>query len=101
MPYVVLGIIFAIGVANGFVNIIINTILQVTTPSEIRGRIFGIVGTITASITPLAMGLTGIIADMTGQNIPVIYIICGIIMFLLSLILVTSKDFRAFVGTEI
>ena len=100
-PYVVLAVVLAIGVANGFTNIIISTILQVTTPSEIRGRVFGIVSTITASITPLAMGLTGLIADLTGQNIPVIYIVSGITMFLICLALVVNRDFRAFVGTEI
>lgn len=86
------------GMMSGFVMVNITTLLQITTPSEMRGRIFGVLGTIAGALTPLAMGLSGVIADLTGQNIPLIYVSCGIIAAFLAAIVALNPDFRAYLA---
>jgi MFS family permease len=94
-------IAFAIvGVLNGFVNVNIITVLQITTPSEIRGRVFGLLGTLSAGLMPLSMGLTGVVADALGQNVPLIYFACGCTSAVLSLAVSLSSNFREFLGYE-
>lgn len=43
-PLAVAAVTIGIGAASGFLNINVSTILQITTPSEIRGRVFGLLG---------------------------------------------------------
>jgi DHA3 family macrolide efflux protein-like MFS transporter len=89
-----------IGTANGFVNINIITLLQISIPSELRGRIFGLLTTLKAGLTPIALGLGGVIGDLTGRNIPLIYGTCGIILIVLSVILSLLRPFRRFLSGE-
>lgn len=95
------GALFFIGgIFNGFVMITIMTILQLTTPSNIRGRVFGTLTTISASIAPLGMGVGGFLYDMSGHNIALIYIGCGVVMIFLVTLISFSKDFRKFIAFE-
>jgi MFS family permease len=88
------------GGVGGLVGILITTLLQITTPGEIRGRVFGFLATIAGSITPIAMGLTGIIADALDQNIPLIYASCGAILFAVSALIASRREFRMFLAFE-
>ncbi len=90
----------AFGMSAGIVNINTMTILQLTTPSQIRGRVFGLLGTIAAGLSPISMGLAGVIADMTGQNIPLIYLVSGLLAVFLTLAVTTDRHFRAFVSFD-
>lgn len=88
------------GFMNGFTAINITIILQLTTPSEIRGRVFGLLGTLIGAITPIAMGLSGVVADLVDKNIPIIYITCGIFMATFSIIVALNKNYREFLSFE-
>ena len=88
------------GATGGFVIVNITTILQITTPGDIRGRVFGLLGTISGGLTPIAMGLAGVVADLVGQNIPLIYGCCGAIMAALSLVTLLNRQVRDFLGYE-
>jgi len=98
---VVLGLAFLGGGASGFNGVTIGTIVQASTPSEIRGRVFGIMGMITGSLAPLGMGLSGIVADLSGLRIGLVYVSCGTAMLVIALFLVSSQHFRRFVSYEI
>ena len=97
---VALLVIFFTGVLNGFFNINVITLLQISTPGEIRGRIFGLMSTLSMGLTPISMGLSGVVADLTGQNIPAIYVSCGMVMLLLTIALYMSREFREFLACE-
>lgn len=84
------------GFLGGFVNINIITLLQIYTPQDMRGRVFGLLTTISGAASPLAMGLSGVVADLLEKNIPIVYIGCGVIMGLFMLYTITNKEFRAF-----
>jgi MFS family permease len=88
------------GGMGGMVTVTITTIIQTTTPGEIRGRVFGLLSTISSSLAPLAMGLAGVVADLTGKNIPLIYVACGVIMGLLSVLVSLNRQFRDFLAFE-
>jgi len=88
------------GATSGFFMILLTTIVQATTPSEIRGRVFGLLATISGAITPIAMGVTGPLADLTGQNIPLIYVACGVIMLILSVLVCSSRAMRRYLAYE-
>jgi DHA3 family macrolide efflux protein-like MFS transporter len=89
-----------IGITGGFVMVNITTLVQLTTPSEIRGRVFGVLSTISGGLAPLAMGLAGIAADLANQNIPLIYLVSGIMMTLLSILVCLSRDLRSFLAYQ-
>jgi hypothetical protein len=76
------------------------TILQITTPSEIRGRVFGLLGTIAAGLMPVGMGLAGVVADMTGNNIPAIFMACGAIVSIVTIIIAMGREFREYLAFE-
>jgi MFS family permease len=99
-PVLALVLMIIIGVFNGFFHINIYTLLQIAIPSEIRGRAFGLLITLTGGLTPLSMGLSGIIADLVNQNIPLIYAVSGIITLSLTIITSFSKNFRSFLRSE-
>ena len=89
-----------LGMLNGYFNINIITVLQLVIPGEIRGRVFGLFITLTAGLTPVSMGLSGIIADLVHQNIPLIYAVCGLITLFFSLVMAFNRDFRQFLQLD-
>ena len=99
-PVPVASLAFIAGNTTGFVSVHIMTILQVSTPGEIRGRVFGLLATISGCITPLGMGLGGVIASVTGKNIPLIYVICGCCILILTLWGASSHLLREFLAYE-
>lgn len=96
MPLIALVIMTILGIMIGTINITAITILQVTTPSEIRGRVFGLLITLSNGLSPIAMGISGIVADSTNHNIPLIYTCCGGVMFLISIWLLMNQKVRNF-----
>jgi MFS transporter, DHA3 family, macrolide efflux protein len=96
IPSVVLVVIFLVGLTAGIFMVKATTILQMAASSEIRGRVFGLLGTLTSGLAPLGMGIGGVIADLANKNIPAIYAVCGILVFLLSIAMAFSKEARDF-----
>lgn len=99
-PFVALLMAFLGGATGGFVTVNITTILQLTTPNEVRGRVFGLLGTISGSLAPIAMGLAGVVADLVNQNVPLIYLACGAAMTILSVAVLLNQDVRDFLAHE-
>jgi MFS family permease len=87
-----------LGALNGFFNINVITVLQLVIPGEIRGRIFGLFMTLTSGLTPISMGVSGIVADLVNQNIPLIYACCGIITLVVSILMAFNKGLRDFLS---
>ena len=100
LPIVALIIMFVSGFLRGFVSVNISVTLQLTTPSEIRGRVFGLLSMISGSLAPIGMGLGGMIADLVNKDIPLIYKTCGAIMVCLTIAAASSKSFRDYLATD-
>lgn len=88
---------FVVGIMMGIINLNMLTILQTSTPSEIRGRVFGLIGTVTGALVPIGMGLTGIVADLTHKNLTLIFSVCGGGLLFTSIFLFINRDFRNFI----
>lgn len=88
------------GIVNGLTDVYVTSVIQVSTPGDIRGRVFGLLGTIAASIAPVAAGLSGVIADLTGQNIPAIYVGSGLMMATAAVLAALNPPLRAFLIRE-
>jgi MFS transporter, DHA3 family, macrolide efflux protein len=95
-PYIVLGVIFLVGLLAGIFMVKATTVLQIASSSAIRGRVFGLLATLTSGLAPLGMAIAGVIADLANKNIPAIYATCGVLVLALSIAMAFSKEARDF-----
>ncbi|MDZ7335931.1 MAG: MFS transporter [candidate division KSB1 bacterium] len=98
--YLALALAFFGGFFSGYISVNITTILQWTTPSEIRGRVFGVLTTLVGAVTPVAMGLSGIVADLIHRDLPMIFVFCGAIMAVSSMLIALNQNYRAYLSYE-
>jgi DHA3 family macrolide efflux protein-like MFS transporter len=96
---VVLILAAAIGATSAMVNIYALSILQATTPPELRGRVVGLLGTVTGALTPVGMLLGGVLGDLSGKNIPLVYGGCGVAA-LLTTSFVLRRRVRDFLASD-
>jgi len=97
--YWLLPLTFVAGVSNAIVNMMIQTIMQATVPSENRGKVFGILGTVSGALMPLAMAASGVAAALFGLR-PTIVFSFGVLVFS-ALPLILDRNFRTFINTDI
>lgn len=88
------------GFISGVFNITTLTLIQLTTPEALRGRMFGLLNTLVMGLTPISMGITGIVADVIGQNVSVMFLVCGGVLVLVSIIVSANRAFREFLAFE-
>lgn len=93
-PLVAAMIQFFIGLVMGASGILITSALQLGTPAYIRGRVFGLMGTLGAALMPISMGLAGVFTDMLNQNVALIFVFMGAGMFLCVPIVAFNKGFH-------
>jgi len=93
--YFSLFIMLTIGTLNGYMGVMIMGIIQTKTISSMRGRIFGLMGIVTGGLTPIGMGLSGVVFDLVDQSIPTIYIGTGVILLCISMVIYFNKNFHA------
>ncbi len=97
-PIVALTVFTLIGTFGAFFNIIFYTAVQLSTPSELRGRVFSVMDTISIGLMPLGMGITSIVADFTGRKVPVMFLCAGLIVMVWSVYNLTKRDSRRFLN---
>ncbi len=88
------------GLATGYVTVNITALIQVTTPSEIRGRVVGLLAALSSALTPIGSGLAGIVAELLGKNVAVVFIACGALTAAVAVFLSTRRSYRAIMSTE-
>lgn len=99
-PLAALSLVFLGGFTSGYVSVNIAVTLQITTPSEIRGRVMALLATLVGSLMPIGMGLGGYIGDLFDKNIPLIFGSCGVIMAILTIIAAMNKNFRDYLAYD-
>lgn len=89
-------ILFVAGVGNALINIFIGSIVQMTTPVEMRGKVFGLLSTLSQGLTPIAMALGGIL----GGILPIQLVLVGCMTFsaMCFMPVVLSPKFKAFMN---
>jgi len=98
--YLMIFLGFLNGLFTGFILVFFMTIVQVATPSEKRGRVVGILATINSLFTPIAIGISGRLVDILDKNVPIIFIVSGVIMTVIVIIVAFNPQFRAFLATD-
>ena len=91
---------FASGLSFGIVNIYLITLLQLSTPKELRGRVLGLLATLAGGLMPIGTALGGWLGDLTGKNIPLIFGAVGVLAALVTLTLATRRECRRFLAQE-
>jgi MFS transporter, DHA3 family, macrolide efflux protein len=91
-------IVFIIGGCNSVIGVILQTVLQVTTPPNNRGKVFGTLGALSSSLWPLGMAFSGVAASLIGLRET--FIVSSCMMLLLSVPIIFSRYFRQFLNTE-
>ena len=99
-PWAAMSWIFAAGAMTGFNTIHALTLAQVTTPSELRGRVAGLFETLGLSTMPLAAAVAGVVADLLHRNIPLVYYGCGVALIAVALLQAGKSEVRDFLAHE-
>lgn len=84
---------FLIGSALIFINLPFFIMLQRETPDEYRGRVNGLLGTMSLSISPIGMLLGGMLIDFLPSII--LPLICGLLFLILSIVLHKRSEFKS------
>jgi DHA3 family macrolide efflux protein-like MFS transporter len=86
------------GLFNAVLNALIMAVLQMTTPQNMRGKVFGLLGTLAGGLTPLAMALGGVLAEFI--SIRLLISASFILTFLSFLPLAFSPAVRRYVNFD-
>jgi len=100
-PVPALAVTFGMGACSSMINIFFLTLVQLSTPAEMRGRVMGLVLALTGAASPLGMAGGGILADLTGQRVPGIFVSVGLLASGLVLASASRPSFRAFLETDV
>lgn len=78
-----ISIVFVFGVVNAILNVPIKVLLQRLIPDNLRGRVFGLLGTLSQSLVPISFSLAGFLLDIIPAYF--LFIISGILSFALTI----------------
>ncbi len=81
-PALALLLLFTVGLADGFINVGLVTVLQTATAPEMRGRVFGVLRTVSDALAPASLALTGVVADLVHREVAGLFVVCGVVVML-------------------
>jgi MFS family permease len=97
-PVHALALLAVAGACNGFFSVGAITILQERTPDAVRGRVFGLAHTLAMGLTPLAMLITGVVAEATQCDARAVYRTCGAVLMVVTGVAWRSRALRDYLG---
>ena len=86
--------VIGMGTCYAIMGVLIRSVIQRSTPSDIRGRVFGLLATATLALAPFSIGLAGIVGDLIDHNVSLIYTVCGICSLITVCLLLFSRGFQ-------
>ncbi len=66
--YIAMFLLFLLGIFNSFVSVPANTILQADSQADLRGRVYGVLTSMTGGVSFLPVVFSGILADVVGVD---------------------------------
>ena len=89
-------ILFLLGIMNGYISIVLITLLQKNTPADMMGRLMSLVMFSSMGLVPISQALAGFLFKI---SIEYVFLGCGILIVLLAIVAALSKEVRNF-GVE-
>ena len=93
--YLAVGLMFVIGFANPITNGPLFAVVQSSVAPEMQGRVFTLIGSVAAAMSPLGLIIAGPLADRFG--VQTWYIVAGVVTLLMG---VSGFFIPAIVGIE-
>lgn len=91
-------LLFSAGLLSGAINVFVITLVQLESPSEMRGRVLSIVFALAQAAMPAGMALGCIAGDLTGMRVPAIFAVFGTAGFLVCAVALGSAPLRRLLG---
>lgn len=66
--YIAMFLLFLLGIFNSFISVPANTILQADSQANLRGRVYGVLTSMTGGVSFLPVVFSGILADVVGVD---------------------------------
>lgn len=63
------GLLVVFGAGNAVINSLINASTQAAVPSDMRGKVFSLIGTVAGGLTPIAYAVGGVLAEIVPVRI--------------------------------
>ncbi len=86
-------LVFILGLLNGYVGIIITTLLQENTPPEMLGRLMSLVMLFAVGLVPVSQAISGALIKISLEGL---FACCGILIILTAFFVIRSKEIRNF-----
>ncbi len=89
--FMILSVVLFIGMGifNGMINIPFGTAIQLQVDKEMQGRVFSTLSVISMGLTPISMGIAGVIIDNFGLSI--LFAVSAFALVIITFMLVTNK----------
>ena len=85
-------LILLVGVFNAFVNIPFGVAIQKTVDKEKMGRVYSVIGTISMGLTPISIGLGGVVIEFLGLGM--LFIIGAFALIVVTFIMISDKQVK-------
>ncbi len=99
-PAAEIGIFLAIGLTGGIMNVNIGTLIQLAVPRDYMGRVQGLMTTVAAGAMPLGMALSGVLFDLSGQDLPLMFLGSATLSLAAIAAALAIKDYRRFLASR-
>ncbi len=96
--YLMAFLLFISGLAESVVGVFILSSIQCVVPDDMMGKVMGLVGTVTMALTPLAMVIGGLLAEVFP--IRAIFLVCFVASFLVFVPIFFIPSVRKFVNFD-
>lgn len=88
------------GMIFGFFHVMFMTALQINIPEQIRGRVMGVISSLSGALMPLGMGISGIVADLVDMRIPLIFCVSASCILVCVVIAMLQKETIQYLAYE-